>query len=228
MNIQTGVSPNLLATQRVASPAAPQQAQPANPGLPPGAGSGFLDTLTRGLVTLTYEGGAVLENDPALAVRQFATTVHEYASRGYGSADLQAWAPYVGVGARTLIAGANVMRARKTLGGGSTASLLEKGLDVARVATDLVGVSGAVLRVISPRHAALGTTMMGIAQSADLVSHGARFGFHSAPRVNAWLKEHEEKKAREKARERERERLVDAQLGIAQPPTAVAGQVFAT
>lgn len=223
MNIQTGISPNFFATARAG---APTQAQPANPGLPPGAGSGFLDTITRGIVTLTYEGGAVLENDPALAVRQFATTVHEYASRGYGSADWQAWAPYVGVGARTLIAGANVMRAKKTFGS-ATSSLLEKGLDTARVATDLMGVAGAVLRVVSPRHATLGTTMMGIAQSADLVSHGARFGLHSAPRVNAWLKDHEEKKARERARERERERILDAQLGIAQPPIAVSQQAFA-
>jgi hypothetical protein len=152
-------------------------------------------------VTLTYESAAVVQNDPALAVREFATRVHEMSSRGYGSSDLTAWAPYVGVGARTLILGANVLRAQKTIGGDG-AGLLEKGLDAVRVTTDLLGVAGAVMRVVSPKYAPLGTTLMGIAQSADLVSHGARFGMHSAPRVTSWLKEHEEKKAREKQREK--------------------------
>ena len=197
MKIQTGAYPSQTAARTPSAPANPP-AQPSTPGLPP---SGFLDTVTKGLVTVTYEGGAVLQNDPALAVREFATRVHELSSRGYGSSDLQAWAPYIGAGARTLILGANIMRAQRTF---STegAGLLVKSLDVARVATDLIGVTGAVLRAVSPANAALGTTMMGIAQGADLVSHGARFGLHSAPRVTNWLKDHEEKKARQKERER--------------------------
>lgn len=162
-----------------------------------GAGGRLLDMVTGGIETLVYEGTAVLQNDPALAVREFATRVHEGASRGYGSADLQAWAPYVGVGARTLIAGANVLRAQATLKD-QTAGILEKSLDVVRVATDLAGVAGAVMRVVSPEWAPLGTKLMGIAQSADLVSHGARFGFHSAPRVKEYLRVREQKKAKEK------------------------------
>ena len=218
MNIQPGAAPPSRARQAVSH--APSQAAPAEPGLPP-AGNGFLDTITRGMVTFAYEGGAVLQNDPALAVRQFATTVHEWNNRGYMGSDLQAWAPYVPIGARILIAGADVFRANSSFNTPGT-SLLEKGLDVARVATDLMGVAGAVLRVVTPSNAALGTTLLGISQAADLVSHGARFGMHSAPRAKAWLKEHEEKKTREKARERERERRLDEQLGIATPPPATA------
>ncbi len=177
------------------------QAEPAvsaKPGDSGGAGGRMLDMVTNGIGTLVYEGTAVLQNDPALAVREFATRVHEGASRGYGSSDLQAWAPYVGVGARTLIMGANVMRAQSTIKD-KTAGLLEKSLDVIRVATDLAGVAGAVMRVVSPEWAPLGTKLMGIAQSADLVSHGARFGLHAAPRVKNFLKAQEDKKAKERS-----------------------------
>ncbi len=174
-------------------------------------GNNFLDAVTKGMVTLTAESGAVLQNDPALAVREFATRVHDLASRGYGSADLQAWAPYVGVGARTLIMGANVMRAHHVFTTDG-ASWLDKGLDSARVATDLLGVAGAVLRATSTTHAALGTTLMGIAQAADLVSHGARFGMHSAPRVKSWLKDHDQKKARQREREKKVSEIQDLAL----------------
>jgi hypothetical protein len=211
MNIQTGLSTNNVRVRYGALPPMPGQGQAApslrpQPSVPqaPGGDSGlgrFLDRISDGAVTVFTESGAVLENDPALAVREFATRVHELASRGYGPADLTAWAPYVGVGARTLILGANVMRAHTTFttqGKG----MLEKGLDVARIATDLAGVAGAVIRVALPSHAGLGTALMGIAQSADLVSHGARFGMHSGPRVRGWLKEHAEARAREKEREK--------------------------
>lgn len=192
---QTGAGQAQPTTPPAAGPGTPA---PQTPGTNPG---GFLDTVTRGLVTLTYEGGAVLQNDPALAVREFATRVHELSSRGYGSADLTAWSPFIGAGARTLILGANAMRVKKTFETEGS-SLLEKSLDVARVATDLAGVTGAILRVAMPSQARLGTMLMGIAQSADLVSHGARFGMHSAPRVKNWLKNHEEKQAREREREK--------------------------
>jgi hypothetical protein len=157
------------------------------------------------MVTAVYESGAVLQNDPTLAVRQFATTTSEWMNRGYAGTDQAAWLPFIGAGARTLILGADVLRAKRTFS--TETSLLEKSLDVARVATDLAGVAGAVLRVVSSEHAALGTTLMGIAQGADLISHGARFGMHSAPRVRTWLKDHEDKKARERERERKNEAL---------------------
>ncbi len=173
------------------------EAQPTTPPTSGGAVDRLVDGLTRGVETLVYEGTAVLQNDPALAVREFATRVHEGASRGYGSADLQAWAPYVGVGARTLIFGANVIRAQTSFKDPTT-GLLERSLDVARVATDLAGVAGAVLRVVSTDYAPLGTSLMGIAQSADLVSHGARFGLHAAPRVKTWLTEQAQKRAKKK------------------------------
>lgn len=195
MLIRSGVSDStyLRTSRPQAEPAAA-----AKPGDSGGAGGRMLDMVTNGIGTLVYEGTAVLQNDPALAVREFATRVHEGASRGYGSSDLQAWAPYVGVGARTLIFGANVMRAQSTMKD-QTAGLLEKSLDVIRVATDLAGVAGAVMRVVSPEWAPLGTKLMGIAQSADLVSHGARFGFHAAPRVKSFLKNQEDKRAKERA-----------------------------
>lgn len=195
----------------------PLDATDANGALKPQApsnvspGNNFLDTLTKGVVTLTAESGAVLQNDPALAVREFATRVHDLASRGYGSADLQAWAPYVGVGARTLILGANVMRAHQVFKN-DAGTWLDKGLDSARVATDLLGVAGALLRATSPSHASLGTTLMGVAQAADLVSHGARFGMHSAPRVKDWLKEHDQKKARQREREKKVNEIQDLAL----------------
>ncbi len=192
MLIKTGPEPVLRA---VTSKAA--EATPTTPPASGGASDRLIDTLTRGVETLVYEGTAVAQNDPALAIREFATRVHEGASRGYGSADLQAWAPYVGVGARTLIFGANVIRAQSSFKD-PTAGVLERSLDVVRVATDLAGVAGAVLRVASTQYAPLGTTLMGIAQSADLVSHGARFGFHAAPRVKAWLTEQETKRAKKK------------------------------
>ena len=195
MLIKSGVSDT--AYLRTSRPQA-DPATPAKPGNNSGAGSRMLDMVTNGIETLVYESTAVLQNDPALAVREFATRVHEGASRGYGSSDLQAWAPYVGVGARTLIFGANVLRAKDSLKD-QTAGLLEKSLDVVRVATDLAGVAGAVMRVVSPEWAPLGTKLMGIAQSADLVSHGARFGFHAAPRVKNYLKVREDKRAKERA-----------------------------
>lgn len=200
MLIKSGVAdPSVLRAKR--GPKTTETKDTAAPGAgnnSGGAGGRLLDKVTSGVETLVYEGTAVLQNDPALAVREFATRVHDGASRGYGSADLQAWAPYVGVGARTLIAGANILRAQTSLKDKSV-GLLEKSLDVVRVATDLIGVAGAVMRVVSPEWAPLGTKMMGIAQSADLVSHGARFGFHAAPRVKEYLRLHEEKKAKKKA-----------------------------
>ena len=192
MLIKSGPEPALRpAISRVA------EATPTTPPSSGGAADRLLDTLTRGVETLVYEGTAIAQNDPALAVREFATRVHEGASRGYGSADLQAWAPYVGVGARTLILGANVIRAQSSFKDPTT-GLLERSLDVVRVATDLAGVAGAVLRVASTEYAALGTSLMGVAQSADLVSHGARFGFHAAPRVKVWLADQASKRAKKK------------------------------
>lgn len=227
MNILTGSNPygRALSTARPAAATAqgatgqPTDAEVADdkgsikPQIPGdiAPGTHFLDVVTKGMVTLTAESGAVLQNDPALAVREFATRVHDLASRGYGSADLQAWAPYVGVGARTLILGANVMRAHQVYNSDS-ASWLDKGLDSARVATDLLGVAGAVLRATSTTYAGLGTTLMGVAQAADLVSHGARFGMHSAPRVKSWLKEHDQKKARQREREKKLNEIQDLAL----------------
>lgn len=199
MLIKSGATdPSVLAARRQAAAAQQNQLSSQAANNAGTAGGRLLDKLSDGFETLVYEGTAVLQNDPALAVREFATRVHEGASRGYGSADLQAWAPYVGVGARTLICGANVLRAQSSLKD-PTAGLLEKSLDVVRVATDLMGVAGAVMRVVSPEWAPLGTKLMGIAQSADLVSHGARFGFHASPRVKEYLKTKEQKKAKEKA-----------------------------
>lgn len=192
MLIKSGIEPQFRPSRVTTA-----EAQPTTPPPTGGAFDRLVDGLTRGAETVLYEGTAVLQNDPALAIREFATRVHEGASRGYGSADLQAWAPFVGVGARTLIAGANILRAQ-TSWKDQTAGILEKSLDVVRVATDLAGVAGAVMRVASPEWAPLGTKLMGIAQSADLVSHGARFGFHSAPRVKSWLNEQEQKRAKKK------------------------------
>ncbi len=194
------------------------EATPTTPPASGGAADRLLDTLTRGVETLVYEGTAIAQNDPALAVREFATRVHEGASRGYGSADLQAWAPYVGVGARTLILGANVIRAQSSFKDPTT-GLLERSLDVVRVATDLAGVAGAVLRVATTEYTALGTSLMGVAQSADLVSHGARFGFHAAPRVKAWLTEQATKRAKKKLES-------DPAPPKTQPPAPVPVQMF--
>ena len=171
-----------------------------------------MDTVTEGMKTFVFESAAVLQNDPALAVREAATGMNEMFSRGYDSPTVQSWGPKIGVGARTLILGANVFRLQKTFSN-QTASLLEKSMDVARIATDLVGLAGAGLRAISPEHAALGSAMLGWSQAADIVSHGARFGMHSAPRMKAWLKFHDEQRAVEKERQRER-------LGLPAEPIA--------
>ena len=217
MLIKSGIEPTVRPARVLgALGVQASEAQPTTPPVAGGAVDRLVDSLTRGAETLVYEGTAVLQNDPALAVREFATRVHEGASRGYGSADLQAWAPYVGVGARTLIFGANVIRAQTSLKD-PTKGLLERSLDVARVATDLAGVAGAVLRVVSPKYAGLGTSLMGIAQSADLVSHGARFGLHAAPRVKAWLTDQAQKRAKKKLEGNE---PPAKPLVAAQPPLA--------
>lgn len=155
------------------------------------------------------------KNDPALALRYGATSISEKLLEGVGSPVRDGFGVAIVPTIRLAILGANAYKLNHTFKDPGS-NLAEKGLDVARVATDLLGFAGSVLKYAMPSKAALGDTLVGISYAADTVSHSVRLMTHGATRVNVWKKQLAERKA-----ERAKERVIEPAV-VATPPVATA------
>lgn len=187
------------APQQVATQAAPR--------------SGF-ETFIDSAVDISFFAANELvevgKNDPALALRYGATSISNKLLEGTGPAVREGFGSAIIPTIRLSILGANAYRLNTTLKD-PRSNLLEKGLDIARVATDLVGLAGSVLKYAMPSKAALGDAMVGFSYAADSVSHSARLVTHGADRSVAWKKAINERRAAKKA----------AQHPVAPPPQPV-------
>jgi hypothetical protein len=139
------------------------------------------------------EVAEVAKNDPALALRYGATTISEKLLEGVGQNVRDGFGKAIIPTIRLSILGANAYRMNRTFKDPGS-HLLEKGLDVARVATDILGFAGSILKYVMPSKAALGDTLVGISYAADTVSHSARLLTHGAQRVTVWKKALAERK----------------------------------
>lgn len=125
------------------------------------------------------------KNDPALGMRLFATTVSDKLLEGVDDGVRGGFEKAIVPTIRAGLLGLNGYRAYKTFKDPNS-HWAQKGLDGLRVATDLVGLAGGLLKVASPAHAALGESMMGYAYAADTVSHAIRTLEHGSNRLKVW------------------------------------------
>lgn len=157
-----------------------------------------LQTVADAVIDTTYftfnELVEVGKNDPALALRYGATSISEKLLQGTDNGVREGFGLAIVPTIRLSILGANAYRLNSTFKD-PTAGLFEKGLDVARVATDLVGLAGSVLKYVMPSKAALGDTLVGVSYAADTVSHSMRAMTHGVERVTVWKKQITERKA---------------------------------
>lgn len=135
------------------------------------------------------------KNDPALALRYGATSISEKLLEGTGNSVREGFGKAIIPTIRLSILGANAIRAKDTFKD-PTAHWAEKGLDTVRVATDLVGLAGSVMRWVMPSKAALGDSLVGFSYAADSVSHAIRLMTHGADRVTVWKKALAERRAK--------------------------------
>lgn len=162
------------------------------------------------------------KNDPALALRYGATSISEKLLEGTGSTIREGFGQFIIPTIRLSIAGANAFRLNNTFKD-PNAHWSEKGLDSLRVATDLVGLAGSVMKWVMPSKAALGDSLVGFSYAADSVSHSIRLMTHGADRVAVWKKQLAEKKAAAKEPAKEPVKEVEA---IAAAPTTTEAPGF--
>lgn len=193
MLIQSGTGA-LTANIRQASAEKPPSGQSPVPKAPR---EGAIGALTDAFIDTGYfmmnEAMQVAANDPALALRYGATTISEKLLQGTGPTVRDGFGEAIVPTIRLSLLGANAYRLTKTFEDPGS-HWAEKGLDIARVATDLVGLAGSVLKYIAPSRAALGDTLVGVAYAADSVSHSVRLMTHGSDRVKVWKKALAERK----------------------------------
>lgn len=200
MNIDTTIS---RWTRPQVAPSAPQgQVAP-----PTSTGPGLFDGLVDAGYFAMNEIVEVGKNDPALALRYGATSLSEQLLTGVADPVRQGFGAAIIPTIRLSILAADGYRARRTFTD-PTSHWAEKAFDVARVATDTMGLAGSVLKYVLPAKAALGDTLVGASYAADAVSHSVRAMTHGADRVSVWRKKLEE------SRENRRKKLEE----VAQPP----------
>jgi hypothetical protein len=188
MIIKSGALPPTLRTE----PKPPSGQSPIQN--PRNGFSGFLDAAIDTTFFTFNEIVEVGKNDPALALRYGATSISEKLLEGTGATVREGFGQAIIPTIRLSILGANAYRTSQTFKD-PTAHLFEKGLDVARVATDLMGLAGSVLKYIAPSKAALGDTLVGASYAADSVSHAIRLMTHGVDRSVVWKKQLAERKA---------------------------------
>lgn len=205
------LSPTVRTEQKAAAPQAAPQIAP----------KGGFETLVDSAIDITFFAANELvemgKNDPALALRYGATTISNKLLEGTGPAVREGFGAAIIPTIRLSLLGANAYRLSSTFKD-PRSNLLEKGLDVARVATDLVGLAGSVLKYVMPAKAALGDTLVGFSYAADSVSHSARLVTHGADRSLIWKKALAERRAAKKIAEQP---VPQAEV-IAPVPTATA------
>ena len=186
MNIQTTVRPAPLKTQTKTEQGQqgqqPQQPDPQNPKTPS-------DILTTGVEILKDTGMFVLteareaaSNDPALGLRLAANRFDAEFLDGTGDV-ANGFSNMAVAFVRGGLLGANVYRATNTFKN-PEAKLYQKALDVGRIATDLVGLAGAVMTIAVPSMADTGRVLTQFSYGADLVSHSIRTLEHGGRRIN--------------------------------------------
>lgn len=187
MNIQSTARRPIVAP----TPKEGQNQQPQDPGqnTPPPP----TDFLTKGVeilkdtgVFILNEGREAAKNDPALGLRLAANRFDAEFLDGTGNV-ADGFSGMAVAFVRGGLLGANIYRATNTFKAADT-PLYQKALDVGRVATDMVGLAGAVISLAVPSMAATGRTMVQFAYGADLVSHSVRTLEHAGNRITV-LKE---------------------------------------
>lgn len=193
MNIHSGLGA-LPPTVRAEQKSTPPTTELPTDGDRPSGFERFAETLMDTTFFGANELVEVGKNDPALALRYGATTISQKLLEGTGPTVREGFGAAIIPTIRLSILGANAYRLNSTLKD-PTAHIAEKGLDVLRVATDLVGLAGSVLKYAMPSKAALGDTLVGVSYAADAVSHSVRLMTHGADRVTVWKKQLAERKA---------------------------------
>lgn len=184
MNIQSSVRKTpVKVAQEQSQNQGPQQPVPKDPQPP-------RDFLTSSVEILKDTGMFVLneareagENDPALGLRIAANRFDAEFLDGTG--DIADGFSGIAVACvRGGLLGANIYRTNRTFKD-PNAQWYHKALDVGRVASDMVGLAGAVMAVASPSLADTGKLMTQVAYGVDLVSHSVRFLEHGGKRIQS-------------------------------------------
>lgn len=198
MNIQSTMRKQAVTTQpRVTQEQQPQQPAPADPKTPGDFLTTSVELLKDGGMFLLNESREAAKNDPALGLRLAANRFDAEFLDGTGDV-AEGFSGMAVAFVRGGLLGANVFRASNTFGD-PNAKFYQKALDVGRVATDLVGLAGAVMTLAVPNMAATGRVMTQFAYGADLVSHSVRSLEHAGTRITA-LKEARAKEKGQKPR----------------------------
>lgn len=175
-----------------ALPPPKQDVRPSENGFVQGVratGELLMDSASFAFNELTELG----RNDPALAMRLGATTISGKLLEGVDQQTKLGFDKAIVPTIRAGLLGLNLYRAHRTFSD-PRATGIEKGMDGLRVATDVLGLAGGLLRVAVPGWAAAGDTMVGVAYAADTVSHAVRGMTHGAERVQVWKKMNDESK----------------------------------
>lgn len=189
-------SKSLPITVRAATAPVPQA-----PGAKPGSNGGFVGAFEK--VTEAVTDTAVFafneltelgKDDPALALRYGATSMSDKLLEGVPQSIRSTFTDAIVPTIRASLLVANVYRANHTFHNPGS-HWAEKTLDVARIATDTLGLVGSVLKYALPAKAGLGETLVGVAYAADTVSHSVRLISHGAARVKVWKHMVAERKA---------------------------------
>ena len=187
MNIQSTVrKPNVTAQPNQGQNQQPQDPTPSDPKAPSDFLTTSVEILKDGGMFLLNEAREAAKNDPALGLRLAANRFDAEFLDGTGDV-AEGFSGMAVAFVRGGLLGANVYRANTTLRSAET-PFYEKALDVGRIASDLVGLAGAVMTLAVPSMAATGRTMVQFAYGADLVSHSVRSLGHAGTRITA-LKE---------------------------------------
>ena len=185
----------------------------------PQSAGGSKAPATGGKSNLETVGNALLEtgaflfnesvllgmNDPALVLSQTAPEAWSAFSKLSTSQSAVAtldgapgvsgqWWP---TGTRLALLGVNGARLATSLKDPES-HWIRKGADGLRVATDLVGVAGAIVQATMPQHAGLGGTLLGIATTADACSTGLRLMDHANQRRVKFVEWNQDRKAKQR------------------------------
>jgi hypothetical protein len=179
MNIQSTVRRPV----QLPAPKADEGQQQPNPS--PKTPSDFLTTSAElfkdGAMFVLTEAREAAKNDPALGLRLAANRFDAEFLAGTGDV-ADGFSGMAVAFVRGGLLGANVYRATNTFKNPDT-KLYQKALDIGRIATDVVGLAGAVMAIAVPSMAATGKVMTQFAYGADLVSHSVRTLEHTGQRI---------------------------------------------
>lgn len=172
------------------------------------------DIVVNSTVFAFNEAVEIGKDDPALALRYGATTISDKLLEGVGPEIRTTFSDAIIPTIRTSLLAANIYRAKTTFSN-PTSNWMEKSMDVARIATDTLGLVGSVLKYAMPAKAGLGETLVGVAYAADTVSHAARLLTHGKDRVKVWKQLAAERKAEKKAENEKNRRSTSDPIIIA-------------